>query len=127
MAHLGDVDYRKLKIQRILKASRYFSGKKAFASQVDMEEGPLAGHWRKLVAWGMITDDARHPTVHPLVATYLEQGWPVEYGSYTNRTAVPHSEMSAASSNGTSSTSTKITISAITRRDIFDKLCTLKD
>lgn len=125
-AHLGDVDYYKLKILRRLKATPYFSSKRAFAREVRMEDAPLAGHWKKLVAWGMIIDDARQPAVHPLVTTYLEHGWPVEYGSYTNTTAVPHTETSAASSNGTSSTSTKRAISAITRRDIFDKLCTFK-
>ncbi len=126
VAHLGDVDYYKLKILRTLKATPYFSSKKAFAREVRMEDGPLAGHWRKLVAWGMIIEDGRQPTVHPLVATYLEQGWPVEYGSYTNAIAVPNSEMSAVLSNGTSSASKIRNITAITRRDIFDKLCILK-
>ena len=80
VAHLGDVDYYKQKILRTLKVSHYFSSKKAFARSVEMEEGPLAGHWRKLVAWGMIIENGRQPTVHPLVATYLEQGWPVIQG-----------------------------------------------
>src|SRR5437588_2538695 len=103
MAHLGDVDYYKLKILRTLKATPYFSSKKAFAREVRMEDGPLAGHWKKLVAWGMILEDGRQQTVHPLFATYLEQGWPVEYGSYTNAIAVPNYETPAALSNGTSS------------------------
>ena len=91
-----------------------------------MEDGPLAGHWRKLVAWSMIIEDGRQPSVHPLVATYLDQGWPVAYGTFTNTITVPNFETSVAPSNGTSSTSTQRNISAITRRDIFDKLCTLK-
>jgi tetratricopeptide (TPR) repeat protein len=126
IAHLGDVDYYKLKILRTLKAHSYFTSKKAFAREVRMEDGPLAGHWKKLVAWGMIIEDGRQSTVHPLVATYLEQGWPVEYGSFTNVIAVPNYETPTAPSNGTSSASKKRSISAITRRDIFDKLCTLK-
>ncbi len=104
-AHLGDIDYYKLKILRTLKATRYFSSKKAFAREVRMEDGPLAGHWRKLVAWGMIVEDGQQPTVHPLVATYLEKGWPVVYGSYTNTTDVPNYGTSAAFSNGSSHTS----------------------
>ena len=126
VAHLGDVDYYKQKILRTLKVSHYFSSKKAFARSVEMEEGPLAGHWRKLVAWGMIIENGRQPTVHPLVATYLEQGWPVIQGSSMNAIAVPTYETQTASSNGTSSTLQKSNISAITRRDIIDKLCTLK-
>ncbi len=126
VAHLGDVDYYKQKILRTLKGTPYFSNKKAFAREVRMEDGPLAGHWRKLVAWGMIIENGRQPTVHPLVATYLEQGWPVAYESFTNVIAVPNYETPAAPSNGTSSASKKRNISAITRRDIFDKLYTLK-
>ena len=91
-----------------------------------MEDGPLAGHWRKLVAWGMIIEGERQPSVHPLVATYLDQGWPVAYGTFTNTITVPNGEISAAPANGTYSASPKRNISAITRRDIFDKLYTLK-
>lgn len=126
VAHLGDVDYYKLKILRTLKATSSFTSKKAFAREVRMEDGPLAGHWKKLVAWGMIIENGRQPAVHPLVATYLEQGWPVEYGSFTNVIAFPNYETPAVPLNGTSSASKKRNISAITRRDIFDKLCTLK-
>lgn len=126
VAHLGDVDYYKLKILRTLKATSYFSSKKAFAREVRMEDAPLAGHWRKLVAWGMIIEGERRPSVHPLVATYLDQGWPVEYGTYTNTGTTPSNETSVVSSNGTYTASLKRNISAITRRDIFDKLCTLK-
>ena len=43
-----------------------------------------------------------------------------------NAIAVPTYETQTASSNGTSSTLQKSNISAITRRDIIDKLCTLK-
>ena len=125
VAHLGDIDFYKLKILRTLKATPYFSSKKAFAREVRMEDGPLAGHWRKLVAWGMIIEGERQPSVHPLVSTYIDQGWPVEYERFTNTITVPN-ETSAAPSNSTISTSTKRNISAITRRDIFDKLCTMK-
>lgn len=126
VAHLGDVDYYKLKILRTLKATTYFSSKKAFAREVRMEDGPLAGHWRKLVSWGMIIEGERQPSVHPLVATYLEQGWPVEYGTYTSTITTPSNETSTVSVNGNYTASQKRNISAITRRDIFDKLCTLK-
>ena len=85
VAHLGDVDYYKLKILRTLKATSYFTSKKAFAREVRMEDGPLAGHWKKLVAWCMIIENGRQPTVHPLIATYLEQGWPAVTGSFTKR------------------------------------------
>src|SRR5512142_505320 len=89
VAHLGDVDYYKLKILRTLNATPYFTSKRAFAREVGMEGGPLAGHWKKLVAWGMIIDGERQPSVHPLVATYLDQGMPVEYGTYTNTDTTP--------------------------------------
>ena len=46
-----------------------------------MEEWALEGHWRKLVSWGMIVEDGRQTTVHPLISVYLEQGWPIVSGS----------------------------------------------
>jgi len=44
----------------------------------------------------------------------------------TNTITVPNSEISAAPANGAYSALQKRNISAITRREIFDKLCTLK-
>ena len=32
------------------------------------------------MAWGMIIEEDRQPIVHPLISTYLEQGWPVVSG-----------------------------------------------
>lgn len=126
VAHLEDVDFYKQKILRTLQATSYFASKKAFAREVRMEDWTLAGHWKKLVAWGMIIENGRQPSVHPLVATYLEQGWPVAQEGSMNGVAVPTYETHSVPSSGASSASVKRNISAITRRDIFDKLCTLK-
>src|SRR5207244_5280597 len=41
VAHLGDVDYYKQKILRTLKATSYFSSKKAFPRDVRTADGPL--------------------------------------------------------------------------------------
>ena len=78
-AHLAEVvnDYYKKSILQSLKNASYFRGKPSFANYIAMEEYRLNGHWRKLVAWGMIVEDGRQTTVHPLISTYLEQGWPV--------------------------------------------------
>ncbi len=47
-----------------------------------MEDWAFEGHWKKLVSWGMILEDGkRSVSLHPLVETYLEQGWPVAFGS----------------------------------------------
>jgi tetratricopeptide (TPR) repeat protein len=82
-AHLVDVvdDYYKKKILQSLKHASYFRGKQSFAKYLAMEDWALEGHWRKLVAWGMIVEDGRQTMVHPLISTYLEQGWPVVSGS----------------------------------------------
>jgi len=78
-AHLAEVvnDYHKKRILQALKKASYFYSKQAFAKYIAMEDYALNGHWRKLVAWGMIVEDGRQTTVHPLISTYLEQGWPV--------------------------------------------------
>jgi DpnII restriction endonuclease/AbiJ-like protein len=57
-----------------------------------------------------------------LIATYLEQGWPAATGSFTNVIAQPIRETQTAPSNTTSSSSQERNISAITRRDIIDRL-----
>jgi hypothetical protein len=64
-----------------LKEASYFSSKKAFARYLRMEDWSLEGHWKRLVAWGMIIEEGRQPSIHPLVITYLERGWPVVAGS----------------------------------------------
>lgn len=82
-AHLVDVvnDYYKKNILASLKRASYFRSKQSFAKYIGMEEWALNGHWRKLVAWGMIVEEDRRTFVHPLICTYLEQGWPVVTGS----------------------------------------------
>jgi len=80
-AHLVEVDYYKRNILQSLKNASYFRGKRSFAKFIGMEEWALDGHWRKLVSWGMIIEEDRQTIVHPLISTYLEQGWPVVSGS----------------------------------------------
>src|SRR5205085_398549 len=60
-----------------LKKAAYFRSKQSFAKYIGMEEWAFNGHWRKLVAWGMIVEEDRRTFVHPLICTYLEQGWPI--------------------------------------------------
>ncbi len=78
-AHLVDVvnDYYKKNILGSLKKASYFRSKQSFAKYIGMEEWAFNGHWRKLVAWGMIVEEDRRTFVHPLICTYLEQGWPI--------------------------------------------------
>ncbi len=78
--HLADVDYYKQNILRTLERASFYS-KRSFAKRIGMEEWALNGHWRKLVAWGMIIEEDRQPIVHPLISSYLEEGWPVVSGS----------------------------------------------
>jgi tetratricopeptide (TPR) repeat protein len=78
--HLAEVDYYKQNILRTLETATFYS-KRSFAKRVGMEEWALNGHWRKLAVWGMIIEENRQPIVHPLISTYLEQGWPVISGS----------------------------------------------
>lgn len=77
--HLSEVDYYKRNILQSLKNSSYFRGKRSFARYIAMEEWALEGHWKKLVSWGMIVEVDEEPIVHPLICTYLEQGWPVAF------------------------------------------------
>lgn len=74
-AHLSEVDYYKRNILQSLKKASYFRGKRSFAKYIAMEEWALEGHWKKLVSWGMIVETDARPIVHPLICTYLEQGW----------------------------------------------------
>lgn len=79
--HLVEVDYYKQNILHSLNKTSYFYSKRSFAKYIGMAEWALEGHWRKLVSWGMIVEEGRQTMVHPLISTYLEQGWPIVLGS----------------------------------------------
>ncbi len=81
-AHLGEVDYYKQKILQSLKDAPYYYSKRSLAKSLRMEDWAFEGHWKRLVSWGMIIEEGqRTAVIHPLVSSYLEQGWPVVPGS----------------------------------------------
>lgn len=59
------LDYRKRQILGTLSALRSFGGFSEFARLVDMEEPALKGHWKKLVAQGMIIEEGGESSVNP--------------------------------------------------------------
>ena len=89
-AHRGEVDYYKQRILQAVKEAPYYSTKRSLAQQLRMEDWAFEGHWKKLVAWGMILEEGKRiGSLHPLVRSYLERGWPVPLAS-SMRTVVIH-------------------------------------